>query len=160
VATVRLRPTSGEDLDFVVHAESDPDSRPFIIPWTRERHGEAIGDPDIAHRIADDEAQNPIGFVILGGLTNADSSIEFRRIVVARKRKGYGRAMVRAVMELAFNELHAHRLWLDVKEHNERARALYASERFCEEGLLRECIRGPAGFESLVVMSMLRHEYR
>jgi RimJ/RimL family protein N-acetyltransferase len=160
MATIRLRPTTDADLDFVVRAESDPDTSPFISPWPRDRHAIALGDPDIAHRIAEDEAQNPVGFVILAGLTNPDSSIEFRRIVVARKGKGYGRSTVQAVKEVAFNDLQAHRLWLDVKVDNARARALYKSERFSEEGLLRECIRGPAGFESLVVMALLRHEFR
>jgi diamine N-acetyltransferase len=160
MAIIRLRPTTDADLDVVVNAESDPETCPFIIPWPRHRHATALGDPDIAHRIAEDEAQNPVGFVILGGLTNPDSSIEFRRIVAVRKGNGYGRSMVRAVKGLAFNELRAHRLWLDVKTHNARARLLYKSEGFCEEGLLRECIRGPVGFESLVVMALLRHELR
>ena len=160
MAIVRLRTTTDADLDLVEGAESDPDTSPFIVPWPRHRHALALGDPDIAHRIAKDEAQNPVGFVILGGLTNPDSSIEFRRIVAVRKGKGYGRSIVRAVKELAFNELRAHRLWLDVKAHNARARALYKSEGFSEEGLLRECIRGPVGFESLVVMALLRHELR
>jgi RimJ/RimL family protein N-acetyltransferase len=160
MAIVRLRTTTDAHLDFVKGAESDPDTGPFIVPWPRHRHAIALGDPDIAHRIAEDEAQNPVGFVILGGLTNPDSSIEFRRIVVVRKGQGYGRSIVRAVKELAFNELRAHRLWLDVKAHNARARALYTSEGFSEEGLLRECIRGPVGFESLVVMALLRHELR
>jgi RimJ/RimL family protein N-acetyltransferase len=160
MAIVRLRTTTDADLDLVEGAESDPDTSPFIVPWPRHRHALALGDPDIAHRIAEDEAQNPVGFVILGGLTNPDSSIEFRRIVAVRKGKGYGRSIVRAVKELAFNELRAHRLWLDVKAHNARARALYKSEGFSEEGLLRECIRGPVGFESLVVMALLRHELR
>jgi diamine N-acetyltransferase len=157
---VRLRPTTDADLDFVVKAESDPDTDPFITQWPHHRHAIALGDPDIAHRIAEDEVQNPVGFVIVGGLTNVDSSIEFRRIVVVRKGKGYGRSIVRAVKELAFNEMRAHRLWLDVKVHNARARALYKSEGFSEEGVLRECIRGPIGFESLVVMSLLHHELR
>ena len=86
------------------------------------------------------------------------ASIEFRRIVVVRKGRGFGRSIVRAVKELCFNELQAHRLWLDVKAHNDRARSLYKSENFSEEGLLRECIRGPLGFESLVVMALLHHE--
>ena len=158
MAIVRLRPTTDVDLDFVVKAESDPETSPFIIPWPRHRHAIALGDPDIAHRIAEDEDRNLIGFIILGGLTNPDSSIEFRRIVATRKGKGHGRSIVRVVKELAFNELRAHRLWLDVKAHNDRARALYKSEGFSEEGLLRECIRGPVGFESLVVMALLRHE--
>ena len=157
---VRLRTTTDADLDLVEGAESDPDSSPFIVPWPRHRHAIALGDPDIAHRIAEDEAQNPVGFVILAGLTNPDSSIEFRRIVAVRKGKGYGRSIVRAVKELAFDELQVHRLWLDVKEHNTRARALYKSEGFSEEGLLRECLRGPAGFESLVIMALLHYEPR
>ena len=160
MAIVRLRTTTDADLDLVEGAESDPDTSPFIVPWPRHRHAIALGDPDIAHRIAEDEAQNPVGFVILAGLTNPDSSLEFRRIVAIRKGKGYGRSIVRAVKELAFNELRAHRLWLDVKAHNARARALYKSEGFSDEGLLRECIRGPVGFESLVVMALLRHELR
>ena len=160
MAPLRLRPTTEADLDFVVKAESDPDNRPFIIPWPRHRHVAALRDPDIDHRIAEDEGRNLVGFVILAGLTNADASVEFRRIVVVSKRRGFGRAMVRAVKRLAFNELQAHRLWLDVKEHNTRARTLYLSEGFSEEGLLRECIRSQVGFESLVVMALLRHELR
>ena len=156
--SIRLRRTTEADLDFVLNAESDPDTLPFIVPWTRGRHAVALSDADIAHRIGEDNARNPVGFVILGGLTNENSSIEFRRIVVAEKGKGSGRAMVRAVRELAFNELRAHRLWLDVQAHNERARTLYRSEGFVEEGVLRECLRVPDGYESLVVMSLLRHE--
>jgi diamine N-acetyltransferase len=72
----------------------------------------------------------------------------------------YGRAAVRAIKRHAFETLAAHRLWFDVKEHNTRARAVYEKEGFCYEGTLRECQKGPDGFESLVVMSVLEHEYR
>ena len=41
----------------------------------------------------------------------------------------------------------AHRLWLDVKEQNTRARAVYEKEGFRYEGTLRECLKGPEGFE-------------
>lgn len=85
--------------------------------------------------------------------------IELRRVVIVDKGRGYGRAVVRTVKELAFGELHAHRLWLDVKVHNDRARVLYLEEGFVEEGTLRECVRAPDGYESLVVMSLLRNEY-
>ncbi|MEP6622207.1 MAG: N-acetyltransferase [bacterium] len=160
MAIVRLRPTTDADLDFVVKAESDPGTRSFIVAWPRHRHVLALHDADIAHCIAEDETQRPVGFVIVAGVTNSDSSIEFRRIVVVDTGRGYGRSIVRIVKELAFHELKAHRLWLDVKAHNDRARALYKSEGFTEEGMLRECIRGPAGFESLVVMSLLHDELR
>jgi RimJ/RimL family protein N-acetyltransferase len=67
---------------------------------------------------------------------------------------------VRAVKRFAFEEHQAHRLWLDVKAFNARARHLYASEGFVEEGVLRECLRGESRFDSLVILSMLASEYR
>jgi RimJ/RimL family protein N-acetyltransferase len=64
---------------------------------------------------------------------------------------------------MAFRDLHAHRFWLDVKQLNTRALALYQSEGFVEEGRLRESVRvtadGADGYDSLVVMSMLDREY-
>ncbi|MEP6825358.1 MAG: GNAT family protein, partial [Ramlibacter sp.] len=72
---------------------------------------------------------------------------------------GYGRAALRVAKKVAFDDLGAHRFWLDVKTHNTRAKALYDSEGFVVEGLLRESVRTDTGFESLVVMSMLRTEF-
>ena len=53
---------------------------------------------------------------------------------MTEKGRGHGRAALRLAIELAFEEHGAHRLWLDVKPHNERARALYRSAGFVEEG--------------------------
>ena len=66
---------------------------------------------------------------------------------------------LRVAKKVAFDDLGAHRLWLDVKTHNTRAKALYDSEGFVVEGLLRESVRTDSGFESLVVMSMLQSEF-
>ena len=61
---------------------------------------------------------------------------------------------------MAFRDLGAHRFWLDVKSANTRALALYRSEGFVEEGRLRESVRYGAGWDSLIVMSLLESEYR
>ena len=160
VEDVRLRPTMADDIVLVVAAEQDPDTRPFILPWTHQQHAAALSDPDFAHLIVEaTRDQRLVGFVILAGLTNPHLCLEFRRIVVSAKRHGFGRAAVRAVKRLAFAERGAHRLWLDVKEDNRRARRLYEAEGFATEGVLRECLRRDDGFESLVVMSMLAAEY-
>ena len=158
--TVTLRPTVLGDLDFVTGAEREPDNRGFILSWERERHAAAISDDDFAHWIIEHPEEGRVGFVILAGLRDPSRSIEFRRSVVTAKRRGIGRAGVREVKRRAFRELGAHRLWLDVKEHNERARSLYKSEGFVEEGILRDSLLGERGYESLVVMSMLESEYR
>jgi RimJ/RimL family protein N-acetyltransferase len=157
---VVLRPTTGADLDFVLAAEGEADSAPFILPWTRAQHAAALADPDLCHRVVTVPAGRAVGFVLLAGLASPHRSVEFRRVVVTEKGAGYGRAAVRAVARLTFGELRAHRLWLDVKAQNGRARRLYESEGFVTEGVLRECLaRADGGYDSLVVMSLLATEY-
>jgi RimJ/RimL family protein N-acetyltransferase len=80
-------------------------------------------------------------------------------MVVQTKGGGYGRAALRVAKKVAFDDLGAHRFWLDVRTHNTRARSLYDSEGFVVEGTLRECVRGARGFDSLLVMSMLQVEF-
>ena len=157
---IRLRRTREDDLDFVLNAEQSAENRPFISVWTREQQLGALGSEGLSHLMIESIARcRRVGYIIMAGLTDANGSVEFRRIVVTEKGKGYGREALRLVKDLTFGELQAHRLWLDVKEHNVRARHIYDSEGFLIEGVLRECIKAGTGFESLVLMSMLRHEY-
>ncbi|MGI8732203.1 MAG: GNAT family N-acetyltransferase [Pyrinomonadaceae bacterium] len=157
---IRLLRTSENDLDFVLSAEQSSENRSFVSVWAREQHLGALTSEDLSHLIIENTTDGSrVGYVILAGLADANQSIEFRRIVVTEKGKGYGKEALRLVKKLAFEELKAHRLWLDVKEHNVRARHLYESEGFVGEGVLRECIKAEVGFESLVVMSMLCSEY-
>ena len=158
--TTTLQPTAEQDLDFVIAAEADTDVRPWILPWSRERHREALAAPDLAHLLAVDErSARALGFVILAGLEDRENRcIEFRRLVIAERGRGLGRAVIGSVCELVYNGWGAHRLWLDVKQKNARARHLYRSAGFVEEGVLRECLAADGGWESLVLMSMLAHE--
>jgi diamine N-acetyltransferase len=79
--------------------------------------------------------------------------------VITEKGRGYGKGTVKLVKRLAFENYKAHRLWLDVKEQNHRARTVYKSAGFTVEGILRECLSSVNGYESLVVMSILEREY-
>jgi diamine N-acetyltransferase len=78
---------------------------------------------------------------------------------VTEKGRGYGRATLALVTRQAFQQYAAHRLWLDVMPHNERALSLYRSAGFVEEGLLRDVLFDGERFRSLVVMSILRTEW-
>jgi diamine N-acetyltransferase len=157
---IRLIRTSENDLDFVLSAEQSAENRSFVSVWAREQHLGALTSEDLSHLIIENIADGSrLGYVILAGLADPNQSIEFRRIVVTEKGKGYGREALRLVKKLTFEELKAHRLWLDVKVQNVRARHVYESEGFVVEGVLRECLKAEVGFESLVVMSMLCGEY-
>ncbi len=159
-ARVRLRPTMSSDLEFVVSLERDPDNLPFITPWERTQHEAAIRFPDFRHFIVEGGPDlDPAGFVILIGCKSQHQSLELKRMVVGTKGQGFGRAALRMAKKIAFDDLGAHRFWLDVKAHNTRAKALYEEEGFQLEGVLRESVKTAQGFVSMAVMSVLRAEF-
>jgi diamine N-acetyltransferase len=150
------------DLDVVITVEQDSANRPFITPWERTQHEGAVRFPDFRHFIVEagpDYAAR--GFVILQGCRNQNRSVELKRMVLqpAAQGQGVGRACLRLLAQLAFRDLGAHRFWLDVRARNVRAHALYASEGFVEEGRLREAVRAGAGYDTLIVMSLLDREH-
>ena len=160
LARVRLRPTMQSDLDYVLSLEQDPANLPFITPWERTQHEAAIRFPDFRHFIVEGgDGLEPVGFLILIGCRSRNLSIELKRMVVRSKGEGYGRAALRVTKKVAFDDLGAHRFWLDVRTHNTRAKDLYDSEGFVVEGVLRESVRSANGFDSLVVMSLLETEF-
>jgi diamine N-acetyltransferase len=149
----------------VLSVEQDPSNRPFITPWERTQHEGAVRFPDFRHFIVEaGTGTDRVGFVILQGCRNPHGSVELKRLVLLTKGQGIGRASVRQLKQMAFRDLKAHRFWLDVKQLNARALALYQSEGFVEEGRLRESVRvtidGADGYDNLVVMSLLDREYQ
>jgi diamine N-acetyltransferase len=159
--TIALRPTDLNDLDFVLSAEHDADNSPFIFTWTRQQHESALTNPDTAHLILERTSdRTAVGYAIVGELTNPHHSIALQRIVVTHKGQGYGKQALRLIQQRAFETWNAHRLWLDVKDYNDRARQVYESVGFKQEGILRECLKVGDRFETLIVLSILRHEYQ
>jgi len=159
-ARVRLRPTMQSDLEYVLSLERDPENLPYITPWERIQHEAAIRFPDFRHFVIETgPALERGGFLILIGCRNPHRSIELKRMVVQDKHRGFGRAALRVAKKVAFDDLGAHRFWLDIKKRNARAKGLYDSEGFIFEGELREAVKIEGGYDSLVVMSMLETEY-
>jgi RimJ/RimL family protein N-acetyltransferase len=157
---VRLRPTMSSDIEYVLSLENDGDNLQFITPWERTQHEAAIRFPDFRHFIIEGgSGLDAVGFLILIGCRSQNQSLELKRMVVQSKGAGYGRAALRVAKKVAFDDLKAHRLWLDVKQGNSRAQALYDSEGFVVEGRLRDAVKVANGFESLVVMSVLQSEF-
>ena len=159
-ARVRLRPTMQSDLEYVLTLERDPANLPFITPWEKVQHEAAIRFPDFRHFIIEGGPDlNAVGFVILIGCRSQHLSLELKRSVIKHKGLGFGGAAVRVVKRVVFDDLGAHRLWLDVKASNLPGQVFYEGQGFIEEGRLREAVRLTKGYDSLVVMSMLRQEF-
>ena len=159
-ARIMLCPTTITQLDWVIEMERHKDNADFVYQWSYETHKEALNDAAIGHYVIKcRNTGNLIGYVILDDLHNASASINLRRLVIGDKGQGYGRETLKLIKSLAFNQLHANRLWLDVAVDNEIARALYASVGFIQEGILRESYLRHGQYISEVIMSVLAREF-
>lgn len=56
---IHLRRTTPADIPFVCEVENAPENTPFIIPWSKDRHHNALDDPDILHMIAEKKRNRP-----------------------------------------------------------------------------------------------------
>lgn len=157
--SITFQPTTTNDLDYVLEQEQHPDNRRFIHQWPREKHLATLDNEDSAHWIVEADSQR-VGYVILNGLTSPHNAIELARMVISEKGHGYGRQTLREIKRIVFEEWGKHRLWLDVFTYNERARSLYQSEGFIEEGTWRDAVLFDGEYVSLVFMSILESEYK
>ncbi|MDA0266213.1 MAG: GNAT family protein [Cyanobacteria bacterium] len=160
IPAVTLRSTTEADLPFVRAAEQATENAQFIRQWSQQRHLIACNHPDERHWIITDTANGQaVGYSIFLGIQDPDQTILLKRIVITAKGHGYGRAALKQLIAKAFNDFQANRLWLDVMTTNARARHLYESLGFVEEGCLREAVKTPNGFASAWVMAILKSEF-
>ena len=155
---MNLRRALWEDLPYILQLERQYRELGFLGGDDPAKHEQQLSDPDCAYWIVETDAA--AGFVILRGLRSINKCIELKRIAIAEPGRGLGRQVLARIMDMAFNEMSAHRLWLDVFEHNARARHVYRSVGFVEEGKLRESIKYGDLYRTLVLMSILEQEYR
>jgi RimJ/RimL family protein N-acetyltransferase len=127
--------------------------------WSEAQHAAALTDGRHAYFIAS-QGSAPIGFAILRDWATPERVTLVKRIAVSRPGNGIGRAFLAQVVDLAFAETHAWRLWLGVFPDNERARRAYAAVGFRAEGVAR----GSAYFGDVhrdeLVMAILRPDWQ
>lgn len=155
-----LRPARFSDLPGIIRLERTPAARQFVGQWSKERHRVTMADPDARYLVSEEAPERLQGYVILRGIGEDSKAIELKRIVVAAPGRGLGRQLLREVARMAFEELRAHRLFLDVYEDNARARHLYTSLGFVVEGTMRDAACRDGAWCNLLLMSMLEEEYR
>jgi diamine N-acetyltransferase len=142
-----LRPSTEDDLGSLAGWEAEPDTARWLGETGPAWHARALADPDQDHLIAL-EADAPVGFAVLAGL-NGGQQLELRRMLLRPAHRGSGRGRA-----LAYQERGATGVWLDVKAHNHRARALYESAGFTATETLAGAITEPDGSRSdLIIMT-------
>ncbi len=171
LSNVRLRKPEPKDLAPLYEQKNDPEvagllggfssgyARADLADWIefhRQRKDE------IVWVIADAETDECLGHVGLYKLDHRIRSAEFAILLGDKKRwgQGIGREVTRRVVDYGFQMLNLNRIELNVLEYNERARRLYQSLGFREEGLLRQAQYKDGQYLNLVLMGLLREEYQ
>jgi diamine N-acetyltransferase len=155
-----VRPAVEGDIARIVGLERAPTARQFVGQWSEERHRATLLAGDARYFVSENQSGDLDGYVILRGFGEDSGSIEFKRIVVAPPGRGLGRRLAAEMIRHVFEDLGAHRLFLDVYEDNARARHLYESLGFVYEGVMRDAARRDGCYYALHLMSMLESEYR
>ncbi len=132
----------------------------MVGSWPEDQHRKTIADPGSAYIVAEDQLGEIAGFAILQGLLSEHRAVEVKRIVIGAPSQGTGKRLLTEVAKRTFGQYGAHRLYLDVFVNNERARHVYKTFGFREEGIMRDAIFRDGAYYSLVLMSLLEHEYR
>lgn len=112
-----------------------------------------------------------IGEIVLDEIDEVAGGANLRLQMLPDYRgRGYGREAIWEVLRFAFDGVRVdgerepgpglHRVGLDVLSINPRAKALYESLGFREEGRLRDVYRDGEGWADAIVMSILEDEFR
>jgi RimJ/RimL family protein N-acetyltransferase len=157
---MNFRVALASDIPQIIAIERLPEFRSFVGSWSEDQHYGMLVDHDALYLVAEGQVREVTGFAILLGLQSEHKSLELKRIAVGKPNQGVGRRLLEVVAKKVFDEYQAHRLWLDVFETNTRARHLYETFGFRVEGTLREAVFRDGNYHSLVLMSLLDHEYR
>ncbi len=165
--------TGTNDLNSLELFEATTDELPVIMDIERGRGFEKLvsRSSEAEHQALMDDPQNKYvvfrnddgaigGFALLTGMGAPEGSVLLKRIALRNPGKGYGRNFLTALVDRVFSDPCHHRFWLDVFEHNERARRACQAAGFVQEGILRDShVMAKGQRVSLVVMSVLRRDW-
>jgi RimJ/RimL family protein N-acetyltransferase len=155
-----LRPAQPADIPFIMATERTPGFEKLVGRWSETDHRTALGAKGYAYLVATDAARQPAAFAIVRDIDDAHGNVCLKRIAVTAPGQGVGRRVFDLVVDWIFTQTPAYRLWLDVLADNARARHVYRTSGFAEEGVMRDAYKLPDESRiDLVLMSLLRPDW-
>lgn len=132
----RVRAVRGSDIDAIVAIEQAS----FGDPWNRNGFVELLGDPRVCFRLA--ELGGVVSGYVVAWFVLDEGEIGNLAVVAGARRHGVGALLLDAAIAAA-REAEVESLYLEVRDSNMAARALYASRGFAEVGRRRDYYRRP-----------------
>jgi ribosomal-protein-alanine N-acetyltransferase len=135
-APVSLRAAREADIDAVL----DIELAAFGDPWSRSAFVDLIGDPRVAFLVAD--ARGEVRGYVVAWYVLDEGEIGNLAVRDSARRQGIGaRLLDGAIAKVRASDVDS--LYLEVRDSNAAARALYASRGFVEVGRRKEYYRRP-----------------
>jgi RimJ/RimL family protein N-acetyltransferase len=161
VRQLGLQPAQPADIPFIMATERIPGFEKLVGRWPEEDHLAALRAPGYAYFLGVNEAGEHMAFAIIRDINDAHGNVCLKRIAAAVPGQGVGSKFLGMVVRWVFTETDTYRLWLDVLSDNARARHVYLSHGFVEEGLLRNAYKLTDDSRiDLILMSLLRPDWR
>ena len=157
--TITLRLADASDIAFIMACERRPEYEHFVGRWAEEKHRAVMADKEFRYLVASD-ASGALGFAILHETWLRPQNLYLKRVAVHDAGKGHGKRLLAALTDWVFAETGTHRFWLEVIEANPRARHVYHSLGWAEEGIVREGFEDKGARGTFVQMSILKSEWR
>ncbi len=165
---VRLERFTADDFDSLIGwigSEEDMirfSGTAFTFPVTYEQlRGYISAENRAVFKAVDKATGQTIGHAELNGIDLRNETARICRILIGEsglRNKGYGEAIIRALIRYGFKTLGLHRLDLGVYDFNVPAIKCYQKCGFEIEGLMRENTKVGNAYWSTYNMSLLNHD--
>ena len=134
---VTLRDATAADVDAVAAIERAS----FADPWSRESFADTVRHPRMIFRVA--EAGGRVAGYLVAWLVQDEGELANLAVAPDARGRGVGAALVDELLATAASR-GVVAVYLEVRESNATARALYASRGFAEVGRRKGYYRKPA----------------
>jgi ribosomal-protein-alanine N-acetyltransferase len=115
----------------------------FSDPWSEASFRQAVDNPGVFFRVATDGAGGLVVGYVVAWFAGGEGEVANVAVAPAARGRGIGGLLLDGAIAAAA-EHGAEALYLDVRESNARARALYDSRGFVEVGRRRRYYRRPS----------------
>jgi len=166
---IELQPFQTSDFERFISWIPDPKfmfmfaGTAFTFPVT---HGQLVAYISLSQRkafkVIEVDSGRVIGHAELNNINSIHKNARICRILIGDendRNKGYGQQIIRALLQIGFDELNLHRLDLGVFDFNKQAIACYEKCGLKIEGLLRDTFLIGGEFHSVYNMSILQSEW-
>lgn len=155
-----LRDATAADIPFIRSLTTRPEYAPFIGDSDDAKLQAWIDSP--SDRVVIWNNMDARGFAVFRDINRPGGIVELFRIALDRAGGGLGDSFFRALVDHAFREFGANRLWLDASAENPRAVKVYGRAGFQVEGTLRAHWYRPALGRAvdLILMGLMRSEWQ